>query len=126
MKQVHSLLKSFQYAYFGLRYCLRTQRNMRLHFLLAILVSLCGIAFEISMSEWIALIITFSLVITSEMFNTAIEQAVDLVTEEWSEKAKIAKDVAAGAVMVNAAAAIFVGFQVFFDRIAEVIVSWIL
>lgn len=125
MKPVRTLLKSFQYAYHGLRYCLVTQRNMRIHFFFVLLVTFGGIAFRISMVEWIALFITFSLVITSEMFNTAIEKAVDLVTEEWHEKAKIAKDVAAGAVMVNAIVAVFVGVLIFFHRMAEVLQSWI-
>lgn len=125
MKKVRSVLKSFQFAYEGLRYCLVTQRNMRIHFLFVVLVTLGGIAFRIRLSEWIALFITFSLVITSEMFNTAVEQVVDLVTEEWNQKAKIAKDVAAGAVMVNAFVAVVVGFLVFFGRVWEVIASWI-
>lgn len=125
MKQVRSLLSSFKFAFEGLRYCLKTQRNMRIHFLFAALATLGGLVFRIQPMEWIALFITFSLVITSEMFNTAVEKAVDLVTEEWNEKAKIAKDVAAGAVMVNAVVAVLVGFEVFFKRIVEVIASWI-
>jgi diacylglycerol kinase len=124
MKPIRSLLNSFQYAYEGMRYCLRTQRNMRIHFLFVALVTLGGVAFRIQLEEWIALFVTFSLVITSEMFNTAIEKAVDLVTEEWNEKAKIAKDVAAGAVLINAVVAVLVGFLVFFHRIVEVLEGW--
>ncbi|QSX08396.1 diacylglycerol kinase family protein [Alkalibacter rhizosphaerae] len=125
MKPMRSLLKSFQYAYEGMRYCLITQRNMRIHFFFVSLVTLGGIVFKIQLVEWIALFVTFSLVITSEMFNTAIEKTVDLVTEEWSEKAKIAKDVAAGAVLINAVVAVLVGFLVFFHRIVEVLEGWI-
>lgn len=125
MKEVRSLLNSFQFAYEGLRYCLRTQRNMRIHFFFVVLTTLGGLVFRIHMVEWIALFVTFSLVITSEMFNTAIEKAVDLATQEWNVKAKIAKDVAAGAVMINAIVAVLVGFLIFFNRIWEVIASWI-
>ena len=67
--------------------------------------------------EFIAVIITISAVITAEMINTAIEATVDLVTSEFNEKAKIAKDVAAGAVLVTAIFSVIIGFLIFYDRV---------
>ncbi|MBF7096855.1 diacylglycerol kinase family protein [Alkalibacter mobilis] len=125
MKPVRSIIKSFEYAYEGISYCLKTQRNMRIHFTFVALVIAAGMYFDIHMVEWTGLFITFSLVITSEMFNTAIEKVVDMITEDYHEKAKIAKDVAAGAVLINAIVAVFVGYLVFFHRIVEVLYNWI-
>ncbi|SHE92433.1 diacylglycerol kinase family protein [Alkalibacter saccharofermentans] len=119
-----ALFRSFKYAFEGIFYCLKTQRNMRIHFIFAAGVTLAGVYFKIEMTEWLALFITFSLVITSEMFNTAIEKAVDLSTMEYDERAKVAKDVAAGAVLLNAVVAVFVGVFVFWGRLWEEVIRW--
>lgn len=69
--------------------------------------------------EFIAVFITISAVITAEMINTAIEATVDLATSEFNEKAKIAKDVAAGAVLVSAIFSAIIGFFIFYDRVLK-------
>ncbi|NTW71867.1 MAG: diacylglycerol kinase family protein [Eubacteriaceae bacterium] len=120
-----TLLKSFKYAFEGIFYSLKTQRNMRIHFLFVMLMTAAGWYFQIDQGEWLALAITFSLVITSEMFNTAIEKTVDLITEDFNKNAKIAKDVAAGAVLINALIAVAVGYLIFFDRLVEEVMKWL-
>lgn len=103
-----SLLNSFRYAFNGLRYCLSTQRNMRIHFSMAILVSIFGCFYGLSAIEWIVLYCTITFVIVCEMVNTAIENAVDAATRKYDDNARIAKDVAAGAVVVAAILAVLV------------------
>ena len=82
---------------------------------------LLGILFQISSTEWMILIITIFIVGITELFNTAIEKVVDLYTEEYNEKAKIAKDVAAGAVLLMAVCSVFVGIILFGTKILEMI-----
>lgn len=121
---MNALIRSFKYAFEGVLYCLKTQRNMRIHFIFASAVTAAGLYFSIEINEWLALFITFSLVITSEMFNTSIEKAVDLATMEYDETAKIAKDVAAGAVLLNAIVAVIVGISIFWGRMWGEIIKW--
>jgi len=110
---------SFRYALAGLVYALNTQRNMRIHCLMAILVALLGYALRLPPLELAILALTVGMVLMAEMFNTALEVAVDLVTQEYHPLAKTAKNVAAGSVLVTAVIAVVVGFLLFFDKIAE-------
>ena len=110
-----SLLWSFNYAIEGIVYALRTQRNMRLHFVAATAVFTAALVFHISRLELIALILVVGLVIVAELANTALEATVDLSVERYDPLAKIAKDVAAGAVLVSSTAAVAIGFLIFFS-----------
>lgn len=112
-----SLLWSFDYAIQGVVYALRTQRNMRLHALAAGMVLLAALFFRIGGLELIALLFAIALVFLAELANTAIEATVDLATEGFDPAAKIAKDVAAGAVLVASINAVAVGYVVFFSRL---------
>jgi len=112
-----SLLWSFNYAIEGIVYALRTQRNMRLHVLSAIVVLTASLFFEIGRSEFIAIVFSISFVFVTELANTALEAAVDVATQSFDPLAKVAKDVAAGAVFVAAVNALIVGYIVFFARI---------
>jgi len=112
-----NLIKTFNYAIDGIIYTLKSQRNMKIHYAIAILVLFLTLFLNLSRIEIIAVFFSISLVILSEMFNTAIEKTVDLVTTEYSPLAKIAKDVAAGAVLVSALNSIMVAYLVFFDRL---------
>ncbi|SKC79570.1 diacylglycerol kinase [Maledivibacter halophilus] len=111
------IFDSFNYAFEGIIYTLRTQRNMRIHFIIAILVLFFSIFFDLSKMETIAVFITISLVIVTEMINTSIEATIDLITDKYHELAKIAKNVAAGAVLISAVNSIIVGYIVFFDKL---------
>jgi diacylglycerol kinase (ATP) len=111
-----SLLYSFDYAIRGIVYALRTQRNMRWHFLLTVVVFVAALFFRISGLELVALVFAVGLVLVAELVNTAVETTVDLATEAYEPLAAIAKDVAAGAVLVSAVTAVAVGYVIFFAR----------
>lgn len=115
--QTENFWKSFKYAVTGIIYGLKTQRNIIIQLSIAVIAIIFGVFFKISRIEWAIMIFTISFVIFAEMINTAIESTVDLVTEEYSEKAKIAKDVAAGAVLISAINAICMGLIIFSDKI---------
>lgn len=90
---------------------------MRTHFGVGILAVIAGIIFRITSAEWLALVIVISFVFILEILNTAIETLVDLYTEEYHHLAKVAKDTAAGAVMVAAIMSVCVGLIIFLPRI---------
>ena len=94
---------------------------MKIHILIMILVILAGIILKIDALDWIILIIMISLVISAELFNTTIETVVDMITKEKNEKAKIAKDVAAGAVLVLAIGSVIIGLIIFIPKILNLI-----
>ncbi len=98
-------------------YCIKTQRNMKIHCFFALLAVTLGLMLKISRMEFIVLIFVIALVFICEIFNTAIERAVDTSTMEYHPIAKISKDVAAGAVLVSAVNALIVGFMIFGSRI---------
>jgi diacylglycerol kinase (ATP) len=112
-----SLLQSFNYAIDGLIYVLRTQRNMRIH-LTAAAIAL-GLAIFLKLSTWafVAIIFAAFLVMVTELINTAIESTIDLVTSTYDPIAQIAKDVAAGAVLLAAINALLVAYFVFFAKL---------
>jgi diacylglycerol kinase len=110
--QRETLLKSFQHAFAGLWYALRTQRNARIHVSIAIAVTVLGLALDLGTHQWAVIALTVGFVFVSELFNTVIEIAIDLVTEDYHPLAKQAKDVAAGAVLTSAVVAVVVGLLV--------------
>lgn len=121
MKKTKRLINSFKYAISGIITSFKTERNMKIHILVMILVIIAGIVFKLSLLDWIILVIMFGLVISAELFNTAIETTIDMITKEKNEKAKIAKDVAAGAVLVLAVASVIVGLIIFIPKILDFI-----
>lgn len=116
-----NLLASFQFAAQGCWETLRTQRNMRIHLLVAGVVLLAGGVFGVSRLEWGLLVVVIGLVLVAELFNTAIEIAIDLSCPEWNPLAKRAKDAAAGAVLVAALVAVGVGGLVFLPHLQQVL-----
>lgn len=110
-----SPVDSFRYALNGILLSFKTQRHLRIHFTLAVLVLIAGIVWKLSRAELLVLVFAISLVILAELFNTALETVVDLVTTDYHPLAKVAKDVAAGAVLVAAANAVLVGIVLFLD-----------
>jgi diacylglycerol kinase len=110
-------LRSFRFAFSGIGYALRTQRNARVHVVIACLVIAAGIYFRISAVEWAVLALTIGFVFSAEMLNTVAELAVDLLTQHYHPMAKVAKDVGAGAVLVAAIAAAGVGVAIFGPRL---------
>lgn len=106
-------IASFGYAFQGLWYALSTQRNARVHAVIATLATVLGIVLRISAIEFAIIFIAIAGVFTAEMFNTVFELCVDLASPEYHPLAKIAKDVAAGAVLVSAMLAIVIGCFIF-------------
>ena len=115
------LVKSFGYAFEGIFACVKKERNMKIHCCAAILVVLAGIFFEISAAEWCLCLTLFGLVMALEMVNTAVEAVVDLVTEDRKPLAKLAKDAAAGAVLIAAIMAAIVGCMIFLPRVLSLV-----
>ncbi|HEV2010384.1 MAG TPA: diacylglycerol kinase family protein [Candidatus Limnocylindria bacterium] len=111
-------MRSFGYAIEGLAYLVRTQRNFRIHLLVALAALASGAASGLSAVEWAILVVTIALVIMTEGLNTGIELAVSLVSPERRPEAKAAKDIAAGAVLVAAIASVGVGIALFGPRLA--------
>jgi diacylglycerol kinase len=112
-----AFLRSFHFAFQGIGYALRTQRNARVHVAVAGLVIAAGIYYRIAAVEWAILALTIGTVFSAEMINTVAELAVDLLTQHYHPMAKIAKDVGAGAVLVAAIAAVGVGVAIFGPRV---------
>ena len=110
-------LAGFEHAFSGLWYALRTQRNARVHTGTATLVIIAGIVLRISAVEFAILFITISSVFTAEMFNTVFELCVDLASPTYHPLAKIAKDVAAGAVLLSAIFALVIGLFIFIPHL---------
>jgi diacylglycerol kinase (ATP) len=116
-REAGSLVASFNNAFEGVIHVVRTQRNMRLHFLAAPVVLVLGIVLGATRFEILALILSVSFVLIAEMINTALEKAIDLATSSFDPVARAAKDIAAGAVLVAAVTATFVGYLVFGPRL---------
>jgi len=113
-----NLLNSFNWAFRGIVHALRAERNMQVHFVIALLVLVGAIFYSLSRLEIVALLVAISFVLITEMINTAIEETIDMITSGDDPRARVAKDMAAGAVLVAAANALAVAYLVFYDKIA--------
>jgi len=119
MTRKPSIIESFNFAIEGLVHVLRTQRNMRIHFAVAVGVIILAVAVGVSKIELIALLISIAFVLVAEMINTAIEGAIDAATTSFDPMAKLAKDIAAGAVLISSLNAVAVGYLVFAGKAAD-------
>lgn len=118
--KLKKLLESFNNAINGVIDTVRTQRNMKIHLLAALVVLIACFAFDISKIEFLILAITITLVIASELFNTAIEAAIDMTTNYYHPLAKVAKNAAAGAVFITAVNALIVGYIIFWEKLSNI------
>ena len=116
-KECKKLINSFKYAIQGFISSFKTERNMKIHILAMALVIILGIIYELNRTEWCLCIFAITLVITSELFNTAIETIVDMISPQRNEKAKLVKDISAAAVLVFAVGAAIVGLTIFLPKI---------
>jgi diacylglycerol kinase (ATP) len=114
-----SIIDSFNYAFEGIIHVLRTQRNMRIHFVIAAGVIVLALSVNVTKIELIALLISIAFVLVTEMINSAIEGAIDVATTSFDPMAKLAKDVAAGAVLIATINALAVGYLVFSGKVAD-------
>jgi diacylglycerol kinase (ATP) len=108
-----TLIDSFNYAFEGIIHVLRTQRNLRIHFAIAIAVIVAAAAFGVDRIELITLLLAIAFVLVAEMVNSAIEGAIDVSTTSFDPNAKLAKDIAAGAVLISTVTALAVGYLIF-------------
>ena len=115
------LANSFKYATQGFLMSFKKERNMKIHIFIMLAVIILGCILKISKIEWIICIILFGLVISGEMFNTAIETTVDIAMPFKNPKAKIAKDVSAGAVLILAITSVIIGSMIFIPKILEIL-----
>lgn len=122
VKRVHEskLLRSFHFAFEGILYATKTQRNMRIHFVISALVLLATLYLRLQRVYVVVLIVLIGLVLALELVNTAIEAIVDLMTVAHHPLAKIAKDASAGSVLVASLAAVVVGYLTFYEGITAV------
>jgi diacylglycerol kinase (ATP) len=118
-RRAPSILESFNFAFEGVIHVLRTQRNMRIHFAIAAAVLVAALALGVDKVELIALLLAISFVLIAEMINTAVEAGIDVATTSFDPLAKLAKDIAAGAVLIATVNAVAIGYLVFSDQIAN-------
>lgn len=117
----HSLIESFGFAMNGIKLAVKYNRNIKIHFVIAILVIILSFPLSLSLSEKAIIIMIILLVLSAEMINTAIEEVIDLVTKDYREEAKYAKDVSAGMVFLVAVGSISVGLLIFIPHIIRLI-----
>jgi len=118
-RRAPSILESFNFAFEGVIHVLRTQRNMRIHFAIAAGVLIAAVALGVGRLELMALLIAISFVLIAEMINSALEAGIDVATTSFDPLAKLAKDIAAGAVLIATVNAVAVGYLVFSDTIVN-------
>jgi diacylglycerol kinase len=108
---------SFRNAFGGLFYAFKSQPNFQIHFLLSFIALLGGFLLEISYIEMLIIVLMIIVGLITEMLNTAIESITDLITSEWKQEAKIAKDVSAGMMLLTAVGACIIAGIIFLPRI---------
>ena len=120
-----NFLDAWKNAINGIIYATTTQRNVKIQLLIAVAVVIVSLFFDLSRAEFLCFLFTIILILFAEMCNTAIETVVDLYVDVYHPKAKIAKDVAAGGVVITAINAIIVAYFLFFDKISDISLNFI-
>ena len=116
-----NFFESVGHAIDGIGYVANRERNFKIELLAMVVVLIAGVYFKVSKIEWVILLLTIACVLVLEMINTSIERCVDLVTKDYHELAKYAKDIAAGAVLVMSLFSVCVGIVIFLPKIVEMI-----
>lgn len=116
-KRVHII--SFKHAWDGIVYALTTQPNFRVHLIATYVVIFSAWHFDVTRAEWLMLLFAIALVLIAEMLNTAIESVTDILILEFNKHAKIAKDVAAGMVLISVVFAVIVGLVIFLPYLSQ-------
>lgn len=117
---IKRLIKSFKYAFQGIGHCLQHEKNMQVHFFLIVVVLTTGYFVGLCAWEWCMVVVCIGMVASAEMLNTAIEKIVNELSPEYNVWAGIVKDIAAGAVLITAVAAVFVAGIIFLPKIANI------
>ncbi len=117
MVDLKRLAQSLRFAFKGLKHTLLFHQNLKIHLTITVLALTLGLVFQISLAEWVSLLAAIFLVLVAEMINTAFEEVINLVKEDHSERARIAKDVSAGMVLLAAIFAVLIGAIVFLPHL---------
>jgi len=120
-KHYRKFLISLSYALNGIRLALCYEPHMRVHVFFAILALICGSIFRINEAEWLYLLMTITLVLFAELMNTALEANVDLTTKKQKPEAKVAKDAAAGAVLITSINSLICGLIIFGPKFLKIL-----
>jgi len=123
------LVDSFSFALDGIREAFKSERNLKIHVIIGLIVLLSAFFLGLSRIEFIVLLFAISLVLVMELFNTVVEKIIDLVSPNYHPRARIIKNIAAGAVFISAVNAVIIGFFIFYNRIDEVsprLFNWLL
>lgn len=121
---VLKMLTSFVFAWRGIRLAVKEENNMRVHFVAAIVVVVLGLYLQIALTDWAILLLVIGMVWTAEIFNSAFERLVDMVSPDFNEKAGKIKDMAAGGVLVTAIVAVIVGIIIFSKYLIVLWETW--
>ncbi len=119
-RECKKLVNSFKYAIEGFISSFKTERNMKIHVLAMIIVIILGAFFKLDKKEWCIITIVIVVVISAELFNTAIETIVDMISPEKNENAKLVKDIAAASVLVLAIGAAVIGAIIFVPKVLNI------
>jgi len=122
MSKKYSRIKSFKFAFEGLGEALKNEPNFIIQLFLGVLAITLGVFFKFYPFEWLILILTISIVLILELINTSVEAIVDLVSEDVKDKAKVAKDVSAAAVLIASIMSIAVGVFLFLPKILVLLI----
>ena len=114
-------IKSFGNAFRGIFFAFKTQHNIWIHSLAIVVVVIAGFIFKLDVMEWGLVVLAIGLVLAAEMINTAMEWLIDLVSPDYSEKAGLIKDVAAGAVLIAAVISVIIGSIVFLPKLLNLL-----
>lgn len=118
-QEYKKLINSFKYAIEGFISSFKTERNMKIHVLAMIVVVILGMYLNLSLIEWCFIAISVALVIGAELFNTAIETIVDMISPQKNPKAKLAKDISAAAVLAFAIGSAIIGLIIFVPKFID-------
>lgn len=116
-----NFISALKNAFNGIIYTFKTQRNLKIQLVISIIAIFAGIIFKISILEWAIVTVIIFMVFFSEILNTVVETIVDMITTEYNENAKIAKDISAGAVTLVSFASVVIGILIFLPKILEII-----
>lgn len=116
--KVRTIIDNFNYAVSGIIAAIKTEKSMKIHYIIALLVLLSSLFFDFNRTEFLLLLFAVSLVVISEMINTAIERTIDMITKDYHPLARLAKDIAAGAVLIATLNSLIVGYLLFFERLS--------
>ena len=117
MSKTHSTFSSFSYAFSGIRLALKNEPNIRVHFVVAVLVAVVAYFLKFTRLEWIVLAFTVAFVLILELINTTLEEIVDMVSPGVRQRARVAKDVSAAAVLISALLSVVIGGFLFLPKI---------